>query len=83
MPLADAIRIAHAHNVPVIVDAASGLPPVSHLRTFVEEGADLVIFSGGKGIAGPRASGRILGRPEMIARGALNAFRTRMPSAAR
>ncbi|HTC08237.1 MAG TPA: aminotransferase class V-fold PLP-dependent enzyme [Acetobacteraceae bacterium] len=83
LPLAEAIRIAHAHNMTVIVDAASELPPVSHLRAFLEEGADLVIFSGGKGIAGPRAAGRILGRPEMIARCALNAFRTRMPSAAR
>ena len=74
LPLADVIRIARARGVPVIVDAASELPPVSNLRAFLEEGADLVIFSGGKGIAGPQASGLILGRPEMIARCALNAF---------
>ena len=74
LPLADVIRIAHARDVPVIVDAASELPPVSNLRGFLEDGADLVIFSGGKGIAGPQASGLILGNKEMVARCALNAF---------
>lgn len=74
LPLADVVRIAHAHDVPVIVDAASELPPVSNLRGFLAEGADLVIFSGGKGIGGPQASGLILGKKDMVARCALNAF---------
>ena len=39
--------IAHAHDLPLIVDAASELPPVRHLREFVDLGGDLVIFSGG------------------------------------
>ncbi|MCA9861152.1 MAG: aminotransferase class V-fold PLP-dependent enzyme, partial [Thermomicrobiales bacterium] len=48
------VEIAHARNVPVIVDAASTLPPVNHLRIWIERGADLVIYSGGKGIRGPQ-----------------------------
>ena len=35
-------------GVPVIVDAAAELPPRSNLRRFIAEGADLVVFSGGK-----------------------------------
>jgi len=74
LPLAGVIEIAHARQVPVIVDAASELPPVSNLRHFVAMGADLVIFSGGKGIGGPQASGIILGKRELIECCALNAF---------
>ncbi len=61
------VEIAHARGVPVIVDAASTLPPVQHLRRWVEWGADLVIFSGGKGIRGPQDSGLIAGRSDLIA----------------
>jgi uncharacterized pyridoxal phosphate-dependent enzyme len=62
------IAIAHAHDVPVIVDAAAQLPPVSNLWHFTRElGADLVAFSGGKALRGPQASGLLLGRPDLIA----------------
>jgi uncharacterized pyridoxal phosphate-dependent enzyme len=74
LPLPQVLKTAHARHVPVIVDAASELPPASNLRKFVDEGADLVIFSGGKGIGGPQASGLILGGREMVERCALNAF---------
>jgi D-glucosaminate-6-phosphate ammonia-lyase len=53
------VRVAHAANIPVLVDAAAELPPSSNLRRFVDDGADLVAFSGGKGIGGPSASGII------------------------
>jgi L-seryl-tRNA(Ser) seleniumtransferase len=74
LPLPQVLKIAHARQVPVIVDAASELPPVSNLRKFVDEGADLVIFSGGKGIGGPQASGLILGKRDLVECCALNAF---------
>lgn len=74
LPLEQVIGIAHGKGVPVIVDAASELPPISNLRHFVELGADLVIFSGGKGAGGPQASGLILGKPELIACCTANAF---------
>jgi D-glucosaminate-6-phosphate ammonia-lyase len=67
LPFETVVRIAHARNVPVIVDAASMLPPVSHLRLWLELGADLVSYSGGKGIRGPQNSGMLAGRAELIA----------------
>ncbi|MGN6812664.1 MAG: aminotransferase class V-fold PLP-dependent enzyme [Thermomicrobiales bacterium] len=67
LPLSDVIRIAHAHSVPVIVDAAAQLPPVDNLWRFTRDlGADLVVFSGGKDLRGPQASGMIAGRADLI-----------------
>ena len=55
--------------VPVIVDAAAQIPPVSSLWRFTTEvGADAVIFSGGKGLRGPQASGLVLGRRWIVDR---------------
>ncbi len=62
----DVVRIAHARDVPVIVDAASTVPPVEHLRRWGRWGADLVIFSGGKGLRGPQDSGLLAGRRDLI-----------------
>lgn len=66
IPLPDVARIAHARGVPVLVDAASELPPLSNLHRFLHEGADVVIFSGGKGFRGPQASGLVIGNPDFI-----------------
>ena len=66
LPLAQVCEIAHAHDVPVIVDAASMLPPRENLRRYLRDGADLVVFSGGKGIRGPQGSGILCGRADLI-----------------
>ncbi len=60
------LEILHAHALPVIVDAAAQLPPRENLRRFITAGADLVLFSGGKAIGGPQASGILAGRSELI-----------------
>jgi L-seryl-tRNA(Ser) seleniumtransferase len=65
--LPDVVRVAHAAGVPVLVDAAAQLPPASNLRRFVDDGADLVCFSGGKAIGGPQASGILAGRRDLVA----------------
>ncbi len=68
LPLAEVVQIAHARGVPVIIDAAAQLPPPENLWRFTRElGADLAIFSGGKDLAGPQASGLIVGRAELVA----------------
>ncbi len=59
-------EIAAHHDLPVIVDAAAELPPSSNLRRFIEEGAALVAFSGGKAIRGPQGSGILAGRRDLI-----------------
>ncbi|MFN8632989.1 MAG: aminotransferase class V-fold PLP-dependent enzyme [Chloroflexota bacterium] len=66
------VEIAHRHDLPLIVDAASALPPLRHLRHWTDLGADLVIFSGGKGVRGPAGTGFILGRPDLIAAASAN-----------
>lgn len=67
LPLPEVIEIAHARGVPVIVDAAAQLPPPENLWHFTRElGADLVIFSGGKDLRGPQASGLVVGRTDLI-----------------
>jgi L-seryl-tRNA(Ser) seleniumtransferase len=71
LPLPVVAEIAHRHSLPVIVDAAAELPPRSNLRRFLEEGADLVVFSGGKAIGGPQSSGILAGRADLIASVAL------------
>jgi L-seryl-tRNA(Ser) seleniumtransferase len=67
LEFADVVAIAHERGVPVIVDAASTLPPVDHLRRWIRGGADLVIYSGGKGIRGPQDAGLLAGRADLIA----------------
>jgi D-glucosaminate-6-phosphate ammonia-lyase len=59
--------VAAAKGLPVIVDAAAQLPPKTNLRRFIDEGAALVAFSGGKAIGGPQASGILAGRRDLIA----------------
>ena len=68
LPLADVVAIAHERDVPVIVDAAAQVPMIGNLSYFTRElGADLAIFSGGKGLRGPQSSGLVLGRPDLVA----------------
>ena len=73
LPLSEVVAIAHAHNVPVVVDAAAQLPPTENLWRFTRElGADLAIFSGGKELRGPQASGLMVGTRAMIDAIAIN-----------
>ncbi|MGE0425483.1 MAG: aminotransferase class V-fold PLP-dependent enzyme [Reyranellaceae bacterium] len=58
--------VCRPRDIPVIVDGAAQLPPKSNLRRFIELGADLVAFSGGKAIGGPQASGILAGRRDLI-----------------
>ncbi|GLS05030.1 selenocysteine synthase [Chitiniphilus shinanonensis] len=62
VPLAEMIRIAREHQLPLIVDAAAE----EDLRKYVAAGADLVIYSGAKAIDAP-TSGFITGRAPLIA----------------
>lgn len=70
-PLADVVGLAHRYQIPVIVDAAAQVPPVENLYRFIETGADLVCFSGGKGIRGPQNSGILCGKKELICSAAM------------
>ena len=72
LPLTTVVDIAHSKGVPVIVDAAAMLPPVENLTRYVEMGADMVSFSGGKGVLGPQSTGILCGRKDLIEAAYLN-----------
>ncbi|PDT18614.1 hypothetical protein CO670_00530 [Rhizobium sp. J15] len=59
--LKEFVEIAHARGVPVIVDAASEY----ELRIFLEQGADIALYSGHKFLGGP-TSGIVAGRKELV-----------------
>ena len=62
-PVADIIRIAHSHGVPVLIDGAQA---VSHLKVDVQAlGCDFYCFSGHK-MYGPMGVGVMYGREEML-----------------
>jgi L-seryl-tRNA(Ser) seleniumtransferase len=65
-PVEEVAKLCYERRVPLIVDAAGQLPPASNLRRFVDAGADLVTFSGGKGLRGPQSSGILAGRRDLI-----------------
>jgi L-seryl-tRNA(Ser) seleniumtransferase len=73
-PLEQLAQLAHKHNLPVIVDAATAVPPVENLRKYISMGVDLVTISGGKGLHGPKASGLLFGRRDLIASAALQSM---------
>ncbi|MGI8915577.1 MAG: aminotransferase class V-fold PLP-dependent enzyme [Chloroflexota bacterium] len=67
LPLEDVVSIAHEKGIPVLVDAAAQIPPIANLWRYTTElGADAAIFSGGKGLRGPQATGLVLGRRRII-----------------
>jgi len=74
--LADLVRVARAHGLPVVDDLGSGalfasssllLGDEPTARASLEAGADLVCFSGDKLLGGPQA-GIIVGRAELVER---------------
>ena len=64
-PVKDIIRIAHEHNVPVLIDGAQSSP---HMKVDVQElDCDFYAFSGHK-IYGPTGSGVLYGKEEWLDR---------------
>ena len=71
--VAEVAPIARKAEVRLIVDAAAELPPRKNFTEPLAQGADLLVFSGGKGIFGPQATGLVLGEQELIDACRLNA----------
>ena len=74
LPLETMIKIAKKNSIPIIVDAAAELPPKMKLTQYIDMGADLVIFSGGKYLGGPNNSGMLAGREDLIKLAHLQAY---------
>ncbi|HZT71093.1 MAG TPA: aminotransferase class V-fold PLP-dependent enzyme [Terriglobia bacterium] len=64
--LEKALAITKRAGVPLLLDDAAGIPPISNLRLYAKMGCDLYTFSGGKGLLGPQCSGLLLGRKDLI-----------------
>ena len=60
------LELGRRAGVPVLIDAAAEIPPASTLTRWSDEGADLVVISGGKGIRGPQSTGILAGRADLI-----------------
>jgi len=71
--LEDVCESAHSRGVPVIVDAASMLPPRANLHKYLAMGADMVVYSGGKSIRGAQGTGILCGRADLIEAAVANA----------
>ncbi|CAN5377056.1 D-glucosaminate-6-phosphate ammonia lyase [soil metagenome] len=66
LALRDVVAVGKRHQIPVVVDGAGRCDEPNNLTAFVAQGADLVVFSGGKFIRGPQASGFVCGRASLI-----------------
>ena len=66
LPLEHVCDVAHERGVPVLVNAASFLPPRANLKRFTAAGADMVIYSGGKAVKGPQGTGILVGKQHLI-----------------
>lgn len=63
------IEVGKKRGIPTFNDAAADVPPKGRLTEVVQQGFDLVCFSGGKGLMGPQSTGVLLGRKDLIAAG--------------
>jgi uncharacterized pyridoxal phosphate-dependent enzyme len=66
------LAVAKDRKVPMLLDDAAGIPPVSNAKLYAKMGIDLYCFSGGKGLSGPQCSGLLLGRKDLIEAALLN-----------
>ncbi len=69
-PLERMIAVARERGIPCIVDAAAHRLDVPN--SFLALGADAVLYSGGKCLRGPQASGLVLGRKALLQAAFLN-----------
>ncbi|MEP6648050.1 MAG: aminotransferase class V-fold PLP-dependent enzyme, partial [Saprospiraceae bacterium] len=64
MSLENIVKIAKPHKIPILVDAAAEVLTIPNIH--LQNGADVVVYSGGKAICGPQCAGLILGRKDLL-----------------
>ena len=73
LSLEDTIEVAHAHDVPVMVDAAGQIYPLENLGKYVRMGADFQCIAA-KYMSAPQSTGLALGTEDMIRKLSLHSF---------
>lgn len=58
------LKVLTRGQIPILVDAAGSYP--AHPDPWLENGADLVVYSLGKFVGGPAASGLLVGRRDLV-----------------
>ncbi len=74
MPIKEFCDVAKELGVPAIIDAAPNLTHPEIPAKILDDGADLLIFSGGKQLGCINNTGILLGKPELIKLAHLNAY---------
>ena len=64
-PLVEMARIAKPHNIPILVDAAAE-DLVVRPNPYLQKGATVVAYSGGKALHGPQNAGLLLGKKDTL-----------------
>ncbi len=57
-------KLAKPRKVPILVDAAAEVLTIPNKH--LQQGADVVVYSGGKAICGPQCAGLVLGRKDIL-----------------
>jgi seryl-tRNA(Sec) selenium transferase len=73
IPLSQVIKIGHARDIPIIVDAAGQTYPIDLLSRFARMGADLVCYAA-KYVQGANSAGWVCGRKDLVEAAALHSF---------
>jgi len=60
------VALAKELSIPSFCDAATTTPPGSNVVAGVNEGFDLICYSGGKGLRGPYSAGLLIGRADLV-----------------
>jgi len=69
----ETVKVAHKHDVPVILDCSGMTYPLDGLTKFVKMGVDLACY-GGKYVGGPNSTGFVVGRKDLVETVALHSF---------
>ena len=64
LSLTEIAKLAKPHGVPILVDAAADGLAVPN--PYLQQGADLVAYSGGKCLRGPQCAGLLIGRKDLV-----------------
>jgi L-seryl-tRNA(Ser) seleniumtransferase len=73
LSLRQTVEIAHAHGVPVLVDAAGQVYPIEKMTSYPKSGADLICY-GAKYIGSVHSSGILCGRKDLVEAASMQGF---------